>query len=93
MSREAEATPGLQQLARVLTIQLQVLNGADDLCMHVPDHTTHKHTNPVQRGKERGEFGSRRREGKTIRKIGKTNKRRKEREKKNLKEGVIEHHC
>jgi len=38
VSREAEATPGLQQLARVLTIQLQVLNGADDLCMHISDH-------------------------------------------------------
>lgn len=28
---EAEATPGLQQLARVLPVQLQVLYGADDL--------------------------------------------------------------
>lgn len=31
VAREAEATPGLQQLARVLPVQLQVLYGADDL--------------------------------------------------------------
>lgn len=46
-----EATPGLQQLARVLAIQLQVLNGADDLCMHVSDHITNVY--PVRSGKER----------------------------------------
>lgn len=59
VSREAEATPGLQQLARVLTIQLQVLNGADDLCMHVSNHTehTHTHTQPVWKRETQGEYG------------------------------------
>lgn len=55
MSREAEATPGLQQFARVLTIQLQVLNGADDLCMHVSDHTARTRTRTI--GVNRGEGG------------------------------------
>lgn len=44
---ETKATPGLQQLAWVLAIQLQVLNGADDLGMHISNHT--KHTYPVWR--------------------------------------------
>lgn len=44
VSWEAEATPGLQQLARVLPIQLQVLNGADDLCMHISKHPTQTST-------------------------------------------------
>ena len=34
---EPEAPPGLQQLAGVLAVQLQVVNGADDLSVHVPD--------------------------------------------------------
>lgn len=51
MSREAEATPGLQELARVLTIQRQVLNGADDLCMHDSDHA-HTNTHVVWRGND-----------------------------------------
>lgn len=59
VSREAEATPGLQQFARVLTIQLQVLNGADDLCMHVSDHTARTHTISVNGG-EGGEAGEER---------------------------------
>lgn len=62
MSREAEATPGLQQLARVLTIQLQVLNGADDLCMHVSNHTQHTHTPSVEREGGGGEFGEQQKE-------------------------------
>lgn len=52
VSREAEATPGLQQFARVLTIQLQVLNGADDLSMHVSDHTARTRTIGVNGGRE-----------------------------------------
>lgn len=48
---ETKATPGLQQLAWVLAIQLQVLNGADDLSMHISNHT--KHTYPVWRRKKR----------------------------------------
>lgn len=68
VSREAEATPGLQQFARVLTIQLQVLNGADDLCMHVSDHTarTRTRTIGVNRGEggEAGEVGGKQRRGK-----------------------------
>lgn len=39
MTWETKAPPGLQQLARVLAIQLQVLNGADDLGMHMSNHT------------------------------------------------------
>lgn len=58
---ETKATPGLQQLAWVLTIQLQVLNGADDLGMHISNHT--KHTYPVWRQKKRGGTGSGIREG------------------------------
>lgn len=87
VSREAEATPGLQQLARVFTIQLQVLNGADDLCMHVSNHTEHTHT---QCGEENrgGVWGSGEGRGK---------KRQKEegkgKKKKNVKGGVVEHHC
>lgn len=77
VSREAEATPGLQQLARVLTIQLQVLNGADDLCMHVSNHTehTHTHTTSVEKGNTGGVRGAG---------VGrrKSDKRRKERKKK-----------
>lgn len=34
---EAQATPGLKQLTRVFAIQLQVLNGADNLGVHVAD--------------------------------------------------------
>lgn len=49
---KAKATPGLQQLAWVLAIQLQVLNGADDLGMHMSNHT--KPTYPVERGKKKG---------------------------------------
>lgn len=66
VSREAEATPGLQQFARVLTIQLQVLNGADDLCMHVSDHTARTRTIGVNRGEggEAGEVGGKQRRGK-----------------------------
>lgn len=52
---ETKATPGLQQLAWVLTIQLQVLNGTDDLSMHISNHT--KHTHPVWRRKKRGGTG------------------------------------
>lgn len=66
MSREAEATPGLQQLARVLTIQRQVLNGADDLCMHVSDHTTH--TPSVEREREEEVQGAGEGRGKTLEK-------------------------
>lgn len=40
--REAEATPGLQQLAWVFTIQLQVLNGADDLRVHISEHAARR---------------------------------------------------
>lgn len=49
VSRESEASPGLQQLARVFTIQLQVLNGADDLCMHVSNYTEHTHTHSEEK--------------------------------------------
>lgn len=69
MSREAEATPGLQQLAWVLAIQLQVLNRADDLRMHISTHT--EYTCPVWRGGERGGgegLGSTRRGRKNIHK-------------------------
>lgn len=85
---ETETTPGLQQLAWVLAIQLQVLNGADDLGMHVSNHT--KHTYPGWRGKKRGGGkGSRRREGRT-----KTQKKEgKEQKRQNIKPGVTERHC
>lgn len=78
VSREAEATPGLQQLTRVLPIQLQFLYGADDLCMHVSNHT-HTHIQCAEGRRERMEGGK------------KNDKRRKEREKKNVKRGVGEH--
>lgn len=85
VSREAEATPGLQQLARILTIQLQVLNGADDLCMHVSDHTTHtqrlcEYGRKMDRGKQEKDWENQQKGG------------RREREK-SVKQGVIKHHC
>lgn len=72
---ETEATPGLQQLAWVFAIQLQILNGADDLGMHVSNHT--KHTYPVWSGKKRGEE-----QGAGEGKGRQKHKRRKERNKK-----------
>lgn len=80
VSREAEATPGLQQFARVLTIQLQVLNGADDLCMHVSDHTARTRTIGVNRG-EGGEAGE----------VGGKQKGQRRRERKEVKRGVTKH--
>lgn len=50
---EPEATPGLQQLAGVLAVQLQVVNGADDLSVHGPDHARH----PARRDRERERGG------------------------------------
>ena len=50
VSGEPEATPGLQQLAGVLAVQLQVVNGADDLSVHVPD--ARARTPPVRRERE-----------------------------------------
>lgn len=54
VAREAEATPGLQKLARVFAIQLQVLNGADDLCVHISEHAVQR-----RRGGEEEEEGFR----------------------------------
>lgn len=74
VSREAEATPGLQQLARVLTIQLQVLNGTDDLCMHVSNQT--EHTPSVEREGEGGVRGAGGRGKKRQKEEGKEKKRK-----------------
>lgn len=50
---EPQATPGLQQLARIFPIQLQVLNGVDDLGMHVPDWTQRRGALWEKRGMEK----------------------------------------
>lgn len=86
MPRKAEATPGLQQLARVFAIQLQVLNGADDLRVHISEHATQ------QWRRKRREFG-----WKGGRDGWKKNAQRKEgkdkEKKKTQKLGVIECQC
>lgn len=53
--RKAEATPGLQQLARVFAIQLQVLNGADDLRVHISEHVTRQERRKRTEFKWKGE--------------------------------------
>lgn len=59
VAREPQATPGLQQLTWIFSIQLQVLNGVDDLGMHVPDSARWK-----GRGRRQREWGELNGEGK-----------------------------
>lgn len=78
VSWEAEATPGLQQLARVLTIHLQVLNGADDLCMHISNNPAHTDATSVN-GKGKGTDGEQeKREGDMQKKDLKTTQKKME---------------
>ena len=61
VSGEPEATPGLQQLAGIVAVQPQVVNGADDLSVHVPDHA--RNTPSVEREREPGIGGGWKEEG------------------------------